>query len=144
MHVPQCAESSETSLKLVAHHLKPMSLLHIANLVSTTSRRCTIRPNLLFACFNRNMAVNSVASDEAQPAAKILGHTLHENVHVDESKWDEMLQILGSLIAFKNRADALGWRDAFENMPVYLEVRAWTLLNSWLYGNKQQVCLSCK
>ncbi|MEW5316391.1 MAG: hypothetical protein WDW38_007767 [Sanguina aurantia] len=32
-----------------------------------------------------------------------------------------MLQILGSLIAFKNRADALGWRDAFENMPIYLE-----------------------
>ncbi len=36
---------------------------------------------------------------------------------------DEVLEILSSLIAFKNRADAKGWRDAFENMPVYMEVR---------------------
>jgi hypothetical protein len=35
---------------------------------------------------------------------------------------DEVLEILSSLIAFKNRADAKGWRDAFENMPIYLEV----------------------
>lgn len=35
---------------------------------------------------------------------------------------DEVLEILTSLIAFKNRADAKGWRDAFENMPIYMEV----------------------
>ncbi|KAJ9524029.1 hypothetical protein QJQ45_022482 [Haematococcus lacustris] len=34
---------------------------------------------------------------------------------------DAVLDILSGLILFKNRADAQGWRDAFENMPVYLE-----------------------
>ncbi len=38
------------------------------------------------------------------------------------SRWGELLDILSSLILFKNRADAGGWRDAFENMPIYLEV----------------------
>lgn len=41
---------------------------------------------------------------------------------------DEVLEILSSLIAFKNRADAKGWRDAFENMPVYMEVRGSELM----------------
>jgi hypothetical protein len=36
---------------------------------------------------------------------------------------EEVLEVLSSLILFKNRADARGWRDAFENMPIYLEVR---------------------
>ena len=40
------------------------------------------------------------------------------NDEVDEA----VLHILSSLIAHKNRADARGWRDAFENMPVYLQV----------------------
>ncbi len=35
---------------------------------------------------------------------------------------EDVLNILSSLIAHKNRADAKGWRDAFENMPVYLQV----------------------
>eukprot|EP00798_Chlamydomonas_sp_ICE-L_P001558 gene1558-32940_t len=35
--------------------------------------------------------------------------------------WDELLATLGSLIAFRKRADANGWRDAFENMPVYMQ-----------------------
>ncbi len=35
---------------------------------------------------------------------------------------DSVLQILSDLIAFKNRADAKGWREAFENMAVYLQV----------------------
>lgn len=39
----------------------------------------------------------------------------------DES-WDHLLDILSGLITFKTRADGKGWRDAFENMPVYLEV----------------------
>jgi hypothetical protein len=37
--------------------------------------------------------------------------------------WDDVLSELSSLITFKTRADGKGWRDAFENMPVYLEVR---------------------
>lgn len=66
----------------------------------------------------------AVASADVQPTFRPASNfSLHEKGNVvDEQKWDEMLKILGSLIAFKNRADALGWRDAFENMPVYLEV----------------------
>lgn len=69
------------------------------------------------------MAVQTSASDEAKSESCNVSHNSDVNAVVDEKKWDAMLQILGSLIAFKNRADALGWRDAFENMPVYLEVR---------------------
>lgn len=35
--------------------------------------------------------------------------------------WDDVLDKLSSLIAFKNRADGNNWRDAFENMAVYLQ-----------------------
>jgi hypothetical protein len=37
--------------------------------------------------------------------------------------WEDVLNELSELITFKTRADGKGWRDAFENMPVYLEVR---------------------
>lgn len=70
------------------------------------------------------MAVNA-SSDEARHSVIHVEDGIAPNNYVDEMKWDAMLQILGSLIAFKNRADALGWRDAFENMPVYLEVRVY-------------------
>lgn len=30
--------------------------------------------------------------------------------------------MLSGLITFKTRADGKGWRDAFENMPIYIEV----------------------
>eukprot|EP00967_Tisochrysis_lutea_P083253 scaffold115621_cov21-Tisochrysis_lutea.AAC.1 len=40
---------------------------------------------------------------------------------VDEELDERILHLLSSLIAHKNRADARGWRDAFENMPVYLQ-----------------------
>jgi hypothetical protein len=36
--------------------------------------------------------------------------------------YDAMLETLSELIRFKNKADAITWRDAFENMDVYLEV----------------------
>ena len=39
---------------------------------------------------------------------------------IDRS-YQRALDILSSLIAFKSRSDALNWRDAFENMDVYLE-----------------------
>jgi hypothetical protein len=40
----------------------------------------------------------------------------------NEESWENMLGILSSLITFKTRADGKGWRDAFENMPIYLQV----------------------
>jgi hypothetical protein len=36
--------------------------------------------------------------------------------------WEAVLNELSDLITFKTRADGKGWRDAFENMPVYLDV----------------------
>eukprot|EP00798_Chlamydomonas_sp_ICE-L_P029258 gene29259-12502_t len=35
--------------------------------------------------------------------------------------WEDVLAICSSLILFKTRAEANGWRDAFENMPIYLD-----------------------
>jgi hypothetical protein len=35
---------------------------------------------------------------------------------------EEVLEVLSTLILFKNKADAKGWRDAFVNMPIYMEV----------------------
>jgi hypothetical protein len=40
----------------------------------------------------------------------------------DVRNWEQVLQYLSSLITFKTRADGKGWRDAHENMPVYLQV----------------------
>lgn len=90
-------------------------------LLQRLSRRYLLHTNF---SGNKNMAPHSAASADVQPAVRpASNHSLQERDNVvDEQKWDEMLQILGSLIAFKNRADALGWRDAFENMPIYLEV----------------------
>lgn len=36
--------------------------------------------------------------------------------------WEQVLDILSSLIKNKTRADGKSWRDAHENMPVYLKV----------------------
>jgi hypothetical protein len=41
---------------------------------------------------------------------------------VPDEAWEAVLEHLSNLITFKNRADGKGWRDAFENMPIYLEV----------------------
>jgi hypothetical protein len=38
--------------------------------------------------------------------------------------WEDVLNELSDLITFKTRADGKGWRDAFENMPVYLDVES--------------------
>jgi hypothetical protein len=35
--------------------------------------------------------------------------------------WDGVLSCLSNTIQFKSRADALNWREAFENMKVYLQ-----------------------
>jgi len=41
--------------------------------------------------------------------------------------WEDVLNELSELITFKTRADGKGWRDAFENMPVYLDVSSFAL-----------------
>ena len=40
----------------------------------------------------------------------------------EERTWDDVLRLLSGLITFKTRADGKGWRDAFENMSLYMEV----------------------
>ena len=40
----------------------------------------------------------------------------------EKRTWDDVLRLLSGLITFKTRADGKGWRDAFENMPLYMEV----------------------
>jgi len=47
--------------------------------------------------------------------------------------YEMVLDHLSSLITFKTRADGKGWRDAFENMPIYLEVRRGGCI-AWLRG----------
>ena len=43
---------------------------------------------------------------------------------VDDGRrdWDSVLSTLSETIQFKSRADAGNWRDAFENMQVYMQV----------------------
>lgn len=38
----------------------------------------------------------------------------------EDRSYDRALSILASLIQFKSRADSLNWRDAFENMDIYM------------------------
>ena len=40
---------------------------------------------------------------------------------VEDRSYGRALSILSSLIQFKSRADSLNWRDAFENMEVYMD-----------------------
>ena len=40
---------------------------------------------------------------------------------MEDRSYDRAMAILSSLIQFKSRADSSNWRDAFENMDVYLE-----------------------
>lgn len=59
------------------------------------------------ACF----ASSSQAASESPAAAASNGES-----------WDRVKDILSSLIKHKTRADGKNWRDAHENMPVYLKV----------------------
>lgn len=38
-------------------------------------------------------------------------------------RWEEVLDHLSSMISGKRRADGATWRDAHENMPIYLKVQ---------------------
>ena len=46
------------------------------------------------------------------------------NPMVDDRRrdWNGVLSTLSETIQFKSRADANNWRDAFENMQVYMQV----------------------
>lgn len=43
---------------------------------------------------------------------------------IEPDRWEEVLDHLSSMISGKRRADGATWRDAHENMPVYLQVAA--------------------
>jgi hypothetical protein len=43
---------------------------------------------------------------------------------IEPERWEEVLDHLSSMISGKRRADGATWRDAHENMPVYLQVLA--------------------
>jgi hypothetical protein len=77
-----------------------------------------IRRNVMAAFSNTNelhpaacYASSSQAAGESPAAAASNGES-----------WDRVLDILSSLIKHKTRADGKNWRDAHENMPVYLKV----------------------
>jgi hypothetical protein len=48
----------------------------------------------------------------------------------DAQRWDQMLDRLSSMISGKRKADGSSWQDAHENMPVYLQVGALTVVLS--------------
>lgn len=54
---------------------------------------------------------------------RALASMAHTSGAASTRTWEDVLNELSELITFKTRADGKGWRDAFENMPVYLEVR---------------------
>ena len=49
--------------------------------------------------------------------------------------WDGVLSTLSETIQFKSRADANNWRDAFENMNVYMQVRDLSTTNGEMSGH---------
>jgi hypothetical protein len=44
--------------------------------------------------------------------------------NLEPERWEEVLDHLSSMISGKRRADGATWRDAHENMPIYLQVLA--------------------
>jgi hypothetical protein len=73
------------------------------------------------ACY----ASNSQAASDSPAAAA-----------TSSESWDGVLDILSSLIKHKTRADGKNWRDAHENMPVYLKVGFHC--SSWQQHHPQQ------
>ena len=45
------------------------------------------------------------------------------NSGMQPERWEEVLDHLSSMISGKRRADGATWRDAHENMPIYLKVQ---------------------
>lgn len=49
---------------------------------------------------------------------------MSDSASIEPERWEEVLDQLSSMISGKRRADGATWRDAHENMPVYLQVLA--------------------
>jgi hypothetical protein len=61
---------------------------------------------------------------------------------MEPERWEEVLDHLSSMISGKRRADGATWRDAHENMPLYLQVlAAIKLLNAGQYCAAATVCV---
>lgn len=61
-------------------------------------------PNILFLILLDILLINCMVGDDRR------------------RDWDGVLSTLSETIQFKSRADANNWRDAFENMQVYMQV----------------------
>lgn len=62
-----------------------------------------------------------------------------EDQDVSEEQWAQLLDLIGSMVATKNRPNAAGgWRDAFEHMPTHLQVRQTNCSSAELRG-----CCAC-
>jgi hypothetical protein len=59
-----------------------------------------------------------------QPAAVVARCQHTDAGSMQPDRWEEVLDHLSSMISGKRRADGATWRDAHENMPVYLQVCA--------------------
>lgn len=58
----------------------------------------------------------------------------------DQSRWEEVLDHLSSMISGKRRADGTTWKDAHENMPIYLQVKVVGLAAAGSLQSKQAGC----
>lgn len=68
------------------------------------------------------LARHSLLSRTTRPPRIFAAREMASDSRDGDRSWDEVLKVLSSLITFKSRADGKGWRDAFEHMPVYLQV----------------------
>lgn len=64
------------------------------------------------------------------PAAAVARGKHTDSASMQPDRWEEVLDQLSSMISGKRRADGATWRDAHENMPVYLQV-CW---QQWVAG----------
>jgi hypothetical protein len=91
-----------------------------------------LRQNAM-ACLSKNNGLHPAAcyasSSQAASDSPAAAATNSES-------WDRVLDILSSLIKHKTRADGKNWRDAHENMPVYLKVGCHC--SSWQQHHQQQ------
>lgn len=67
---------------------------------------------------------SSFASSIHAEATAGCGSVHVKDQDVSEKQWAQLLDLIGSMVATKNRPNAAGgWRDAFEHMPTHLQVR---------------------
>lgn len=71
------------------------------------------------------------------PAAAVARTQHTDSDSMQPDRWEEVLDHLSSMISGKRRADGATWRDAHENMPIYLQV-CW---QQWVQGTLAQMQL---